>query len=319
MSATLTERYISATVRSLRPDAQEDVRAELAASIADAVEARTEQGEEPAAAEREVLTGLGDPAVLAAGYADRPMHLLGPRYYLTWRKILGLLLKIVPACTFVGVGLAQLLTGADAGAVLGEAIATALTTAVHVVFWTTLVFVVLERTGAETGADWSVDDLPPTTRETGTGLSDMVLSLVFLGLVLAALLWDHAAGLVRLEGDWMPVLNPELWPGWTLALVVIVLAEAVLAIVLFVRGRWTRGLAIVNTVIAAAAAGWALFLLATGELLNPEVLELARTVGAIGPDSLRTLGVLLALLALGIAVWDSLDGWAKTRREARRA
>lgn len=41
---TLTERYISATIRSLRPDAQADVRAELEASIADAIEARVEQG-----------------------------------------------------------------------------------------------------------------------------------------------------------------------------------------------------------------------------------------------------------------------------------
>ena len=98
MSATLTERYISATIRSLPAESQEDVRAELAASIADAVEARTEQGEDPGAAEREVLTGLGDPAVLAAGYADRPLHLLGPRHYLTWRRLLIVLLWIVPAC-----------------------------------------------------------------------------------------------------------------------------------------------------------------------------------------------------------------------------
>ena len=67
MSATLTERYISATIRSLPAESQEDVRAELAASIADAVEARTEQGEDPGAAEHEVLTGLGAPAGGAAG------------------------------------------------------------------------------------------------------------------------------------------------------------------------------------------------------------------------------------------------------------
>ncbi|MEO2098896.1 MAG: permease prefix domain 1-containing protein [Brachybacterium sp.] len=120
MSATLTERYISATIRSLPAESQEDVRAELAASIADAVEARTEQGEDPGAAEREVLTGLGDPAVLAAGYADRPLHLLGPRYYLTWRRLLILLLWIVPACAFVGVGLSQALIGADGGTIAGD-------------------------------------------------------------------------------------------------------------------------------------------------------------------------------------------------------
>ena len=94
---TLTERYITATIRSLPATAQADVRAELEASIADAVEARVEQGEPREAAEHAVLTELGDPGVLAAGYADRPLHLIGPRYFLVWWRLLKLLLWIVPA------------------------------------------------------------------------------------------------------------------------------------------------------------------------------------------------------------------------------
>ena len=43
-TATLTERYISATIRSLTPEVQDDVRAELQASIADAIDAKLEQG-----------------------------------------------------------------------------------------------------------------------------------------------------------------------------------------------------------------------------------------------------------------------------------
>jgi len=317
MPATLTERYISATVRSLRPDAQEDVRAELAASIADAVEARTEQGEEPAAAEREVLTGLGDPAVLAAGYADRPLHLLGPRYYLTWKRLLILLLWIVPACALVGVGLSQALSGAEVGTIIGESIATALTAAVHVVFWTTLVFVVLERTGADAGEAWTVDDLPEP-KESGTARTDLVASLVFLGLVLAALAWDRLIGLVRVEGDWLPVLHPGLWPLWTLLLVAIVLAEMVHAIVLHARGRWSTGLAMASTVLALLFTGWALTLFANDLLLSPDLLELARTVGGIDAQSMHTLGVILVVSILAVAAWDVVDGWVKTHRDRRR-
>ena len=75
MATTLTERYISATTDSLPPDTQGDVRAELEASIADAIESRLEQGEDPEEAERIVLTDLGDPAALAASYADRILFL----------------------------------------------------------------------------------------------------------------------------------------------------------------------------------------------------------------------------------------------------
>lgn len=317
MPATLTERYISATVRSLPPESQEDVRAELAASIADAVEARLDQGEEPEVAEREVLTGLGDTAVLAAGYADRPLHLLGPRHYLTWRRLLILLLWIVPACALVGVGLSQALIGAGVGTIIGQAISTALTAAVHVAFWTTLVFVILERTGADTGERWSVDDLPEP-KETGTGRADLIASLVVLGLALAALAWDRLIGLVRIEGDWVPVLHPGLWSLWTAVLVAIVLGEAVHAVVLHARGRWSTGLAVMNTVLAVAFVSWALTLFGNGRLLNPELLELARTVGGIDAEAMHTLGVILVLSILVIAVWDVIDGWVKTRRDARR-
>lgn len=317
MPATLTERYISATIRSLPAESQEDVRAELAASIADAVEARTAQGEDPEAAEREVLTGLGDPAVLAAGYADRPLHLLGPRHYLTWRRLLIVLLWIVPACALVGVGLSQALIGADVGTIIGEALGTALTAAVHVAFWTTLVFVVLERTGAETGEAWSVDDLPEP-KETGTGRTDLVASLVVLGLVLAALAWDRLIGLVRLEGEWMPVLHPDLWPLWGSVLVVIVLAEAVQAVVLHARGRWSTGLAVVSTVLAVAFVSWALTLFGNGRLLNPELLEMARTVGGIDAEAMHTLGVILVVSIVAISGWDVVDGWLKTHRDRRR-
>jgi hypothetical protein len=317
MSATLTERYLSATIRSLPPESQEDVRAELAASIADAVEARLEQGEEPDAAEREVLTDLGDPAVLAADYADRPLHLLGPRHYLVWKRLVILLLWIVPACALLGVGLSQALIGADIGTIIGQAIGTALTVAVHVVFWTTLVFVIFERTGADTGENWSVEDLPEPAA-TGTGRSDLIGSLVVLGLVLGALAWDRLIGLVRLEGSWVQVLHPAQWPLWTLVLVLVVLAEAALAIVLFVRGRWTVGHAVWNTALSVVFVSWALTLLGNGLLLNPELLELARTVGGIDAETMRTLGVILVATILGISVWDVIDGWLKARRDRLR-
>ena len=317
MPATLTERYISAAVHPLPTDSQEDVRAELAASIADAVEARLEQGEEPAAAEREVLTGLGDPAVLAAGYADRPLHLLGPRYYLTWRRLLVLLLWIVPPVALLGVGVSQALVGADVGTIIGQSLGVAISAAVHVAFWTTLVFVVLERTGADTGERWSVDDLPEP-KATGTGRADLIASLVMLGLVLAALAWDRMIGLVHLEGEWMPVLHPGLWPLWTLVLVAIVLAEAVQAIVLFARGRWSRGLAVTNTLLAVAFALWAVLLLVSDRLLNPELLALLRSAGGIDAQTMHTLGVILVVSILVIAAWDIIDGWVKTRRDAQR-
>jgi len=70
-AAPLTERYVQAALRGLPPQQRSDIERELRTSIADAVDAKMEAGSDAAVAEREALTELGDPARLAAGYADR--------------------------------------------------------------------------------------------------------------------------------------------------------------------------------------------------------------------------------------------------------
>src|SRR5690606_40870916 len=120
------DRYIAATVRSLPPQLQSEVRDELRASIADAIEARTAHGEPVEQAERDVLTDLGDPGALAAGYADRPLHLIGPKYFLIWWRLLKLLLIIVPACAALGVAIGQAVAEASLGEVIGQAVSVAL-------------------------------------------------------------------------------------------------------------------------------------------------------------------------------------------------
>jgi hypothetical protein len=232
MAATLTDRYIAATVRTLPPDAQADVRAELAASIGDDLEARLEQGEAQEDAERAVLTALGDPDVLAASYADRPLRLIGPRYYLTWWRLLKLLWAFVPVSAVAGVLIALLIADTSIAETIGTLWTVAIGTFVHVGFWTTLVFFILERTGTDTGVRWTLDALPEL-QETGGERGKLVASLVFLGIAATAVLWDRTIGFVFVAKDGvdigvgvgsqtvaMPALNPDLWP-WGLGAMLI--------------------------------------------------------------------------------------------------
>ncbi len=111
-TATLTDRYVETAMRTVPEGQRADLAAELRASIDDQLEARVAQGELRDAAERAVLTDLGDPEKLAADYTDRPLWLIGPRYYLTWWRLTKLLWAIVPVCAAFGVALGQLLSGA---------------------------------------------------------------------------------------------------------------------------------------------------------------------------------------------------------------
>lgn len=315
MTATLTDRYIDAVTRSLVPASQGDVRNELLASIADAIDARVDQGEKVESAERAVLSELGDPAILAAGYAERPLHLVGPRYYLTWWRLLKLLLIIVPVSVFGAVALGQMLADASIGEVIGSSIAASLSAVVHIFFWVTLIFVILERTGADTGVRWSLDELPDA-RDRGIPRSEMITSLAFVGIMAAVVLWDQLRGFVQVDGVALPILNPGLWPWWITALVALIVAEAVLAVVIYRVGRWTTALAIVNTALATLFMSWALTLLGRDELVNPAFVEYAFT-GPVDGEVMRILAVVFGCCVVAFPIWDIIDGWLKARRDRR--
>ena len=82
---TLTDRYLAATLRSV-PGSSAATRSPPSCAPRSRTWSRTGSAaaQDAAAAEREVLTELGDPDKLAARYADRRLQLIGPTYYLVW-------------------------------------------------------------------------------------------------------------------------------------------------------------------------------------------------------------------------------------------
>lgn len=310
---TLTDRYVDAAMRTVPERQRDDLATELRASIDDQVEARIEEGEPHETAERAVLTDLGDPDRLAADYTGRPLWLVGPRYYLEWWRLLKLLLWIVIPCATVAVALAQLLSGADIGEIIAETVVVGMNVALHLFFWVTLIFVILERSGHETmtAGPWTPDRLPEP-RQRGAGLTDLVATLVFLGVAVGAVLWDRFVGVVHLDGEWMSFLAPGLWPWWIVALFVLIALEALLAISVYAKGRWDVGSATVNLFLNLTIAGGTLWLLAQQQLVNPEFFSaLAAQTG----DTVATVvSTILGFVIVAVAVWDTTDAYLKASR-----
>jgi hypothetical protein len=235
---------------------------------------------------------------------------------------------VVPLAA-LGIALGQALSGAPIGGVIGSALVGAFTVALHIAFWVTLVFAILERSPGKSALErnaltkdgpwspWTVDQLPEP-RPSGLGVADLVLSLVFLGAAAIAVLWDQLIGFVRVDGEPLPLPNPALWPWWIAGLLAVIVLEAVFAVVLFRMRRWTPALAVVNAVLALAVAIPALILLAQGLLLNPEFFA-----EVIPPDSSgEVFTVLSTITGFGIVViagWDILDGVLKTWRTSQAA
>ncbi|MFT4231877.1 MAG: permease prefix domain 1-containing protein, partial [Leucobacter sp.] len=280
-SVTLVDRYVDTAMRTVPGKQRSDLSAELRALISDQVDARVESGDAPAAAEIAVLTGLGDPDKLAAGYTGRQLQLIGPRYFLMWWRLLKAMLWIVLPCTAFGVALVGAVDGDGVGEVVGTMAVVLVHAVVHLGFWTTLVFAVIERVSGRTPRgvrpEWTLNDLPEP-RLTDVSIIDVVGAALIRLAAAGYLLFDHSALPVAPLGveAGVSLFNGDLWPVWMLGFFAVLGLDIALAIAVYLVGRWTMPLAAARAVLTAIGSAVAIWLLVRGELLNlDEVLALS--------------------------------------------
>jgi hypothetical protein len=297
---TLTDRYVDATLHRLPARQRPDIERELRAAVLDAVDDRVGGGAAPAEAERAVLTDLGDPARLAAGYADRPLQLIGPALYLDYVRLLTALLATVVPAVAAAVAAGRIADGATIGTILGDTVSVAVTTAVHIAVWTTLVFAAIERVPGlrwTAARPWSLDALPePPSRRARS--AEMVAQAVLLVLGATAVLLSPVVSTESdAAGRAISPLSPWLWETGAvyafIALAVVLLAFSVARRYL----RWNLPLAVVTPAAKLAGAAAVLWLAAAGRLLNP-----AFTAAADWPATATrwTNTALLVIAAIGI-------------------
>ncbi|MEU7751843.1 permease prefix domain 1-containing protein [Micromonospora sp. NPDC049101] len=311
---TLTNRYLAATLRSVPAQRRDEIATELRASIDDMIEGRTDGGADPATAEREVLTELGNPDVLAARYADRQLQLIGPTYYLLWLRLLKLLLSFIPALAGTIVTVVEAASGKGFGAI-GPGIVVALHVTVHICFWLTLVFVLIER--SQSGVDvpeWNLDDLPDTPVRRGIPLADTIASVVMSVATIGYLFLQHFQSWVpSTDGENVPILDPALWSFWLPALIVVLVASVVFEVVKYRIGRWTWALFGTKALLNLAFAVPLVWLALSDRLLNPTLG--VRLTWLAESDNRDALGLAIALGAAVVVIWDLIDTAIKTRRQ----
>ncbi|NRQ34078.1 hypothetical protein HII36_19795 [Nonomuraea sp. NN258] len=311
-ASTLTDRYVAAILRRLPDGQRPDIERELRASIADAVDDRMEAGGDRAEAEFAVLTELGDPARLAAGYAERPLQLIGPALYLDYTRLLtALLVTIVPAVT-VAVGLVQGLRGESALDLVGGTLGAALGTAAHLVCWTTLLFAIIERVAGRRAPArrWTPDALPePPTRRARYGelITYTVAMVLFATLILLSPVisteTDAAGAPIGLFAPW-------LWQtGFVYAFIALVTVNLAVAYAKH-YARWSVPLAVAGTLVEIACPIALLWLAAGDRVLNP-----AFTQAAAWPQSATTwINTALIVMSALTIVFTVIDGIARAAR-----
>ena len=319
---SLTERYLAATLRGIPAKQRPDIDRELRSSIADAVEDRVANGEDRAAAETAVLEELGNPTRLAAGMTGRPMYLIGPELFLSYRYILFLLLGIVVPIVGVIEAIVEINGGAGIGPALVAGIGGALTVGVHVAFWVTLSFAVVERLDRSTWRDtdlkeltqpWTVEHLPDLPSSGAVSVGETVGEIVTLGISIGGLLYLRGWSWVTdANGEPIPLFDPALWNFWFPALIAVMALTAVFHIVKLVVGRWTIALAVVHAVLLTAFAVPFAALALNGALINPAFAEAVGWPQLTDGDGVAMLAVAAATILIN--GWETIDGFRKARR-----
>lgn len=316
----LAGRYVHAVSRRLPADTRDDVAQELRATIADMAEAR---GGDPREAVHATLVELGDPARLAREYRGRPRMLIGPDYFDTYLAVL----KPVLATALPVLFAIQLLAGwwgddsPSSAAVIGGAVASTFQIGVQIVFWTTLVFAVIERSGQPAPEaeppEWSPDDLPPAP---GMGsdrtitVGEFVWGVVVAALIPIGLLVQRVRSPFLIDGERIPLFHPDLWSVWFPALFVLVAVMIGVEVWKFRVGRWTLPLVVANVATNLVFLAYVAALFGTQDVWNPGYVAALDDQTGFVLDGSAVEPTVVAVIAV-VTLWDSVECALKHLRE----
>ncbi|WP_350302742.1 HAAS signaling domain-containing protein [Peribacillus frigoritolerans] len=325
----LIELYIQEVTRRLPEKNRADIALELQSTIEDMLpEDHTEQDV------KAVLLKLGDPVTLASGYRDRPMHLIGPRYYDVYISLLKMILPIAAVISLIALLGDNPLQ--DTGntvmeailKIIGKGISGIISTGIQVFFWLTLSFAILERMDTSKDQSPLTKDLKPWTPENLKDIQNIskqkAISMIeifasLLGLSVFTALYFNAANLLGVyekRNDSLifvtPSFNQEVLNTYWLPVSCVVIIGVLLAIYKLFLRQWTLKLAIFHAIYQLLSTLTFIIIISNPNLLNPEFIAYQKTLFSID-DWKTSIYWGLILITIFFAAYDSYQGFRKAK------
>ncbi len=326
----LVELYIQEVMRRLPEKNREDIALELKSTIEDMLPDDYTEDDV-----REVLMSLGDPAVLASNYRDKPMHLIGPRYYDLYITLLKLIVPIAAAITFLVVAVSSVLNySGDSNpveiflSIAGNGVVEAISAGMQVFFWLTVTFAVIERTVTPEsqqpltmkGKEWSPDDLkdvPYIPKEKRISKLEIFGGLVWT--VIWSTCYFKASDLLglyeKIDGGrvFTPLFEQDILHGYWPLIVILIGLELILLLRKWRAGVWTKRLAVENAVYQFIPVAVFLFIFRNMDVMDPTFIE---RIQVLSNNSFNFQWFYLtgAVGLLAAAVINSYDGLKKANK-----
>ncbi len=328
----LIEIYIQEVTRRLPEKNREDIALELRSTIEDMLPDDYVEKDVKKALEK-----LGNPASLASGYRDQPMHLIGPRYYDLYISLFKMILPIAGVIAVISMIASYFFSYNGEEAILNiiikvfsEGIWVLIEVGIQVAFWVTLTFAIIER--SDKGRDtepltmnytkWTPDDLKNVTyipKKKAIPRSEVFFSLIWTAIWATSYFYaDHLLGIYKNEGSGLefvtPALNQDVIISYWPLIVIVIGLEVSFALFKFFKGKWTYKLAVLNTVYEIIATIVVIVIMINPNLFQPEFVSFMADLFSISAEQFTNwiIGGVIFLFVLfgGISIFD---GFRKAR------
>jgi hypothetical protein len=324
----LIDVYIQEVTRRLPEKSRADIALELRSTIEDMLpDDNTDEDI------KDVLKKLGNPAALASGYRDQPMHLIGPRYFDVYVSLLKMIFPIAAAIALISVAAEFIFDFSHDDTVvnvvlhfMGEGIWRLIEVAIQVFFWLTIVFAIIER--VDKGKDqhplspslkpWTPDDLkniPYIPKKKAISKCEVFGSLMWTAIWATLYFYaDRLMGIYRSGGEGLefkiPAVNQEVLLGYWPIVVVIIALEVGLALYKLIVGQWTKKMALFNTVLEVFATVVFIFIVLNPNLLQQEFITFMTDLFSITAAQFKNwlIGsmIITFIIFAGISIFDGI-------------
>nr|EEK67431.1 hypothetical protein bcere0006_25600 [Bacillus wiedmannii] len=286
---------------------------------------------------KRVLEKLGSPVSLANGYLDRPMYLIGPRYFDVYTTLLKMIIPIAAVIALIAM-VAENFVGYDGEQavlnvilnLIGKGIGEIIEVGLHVFFWLTLVFAILERTDKDKGTQplttslkkWTPDDLKNTSYvpkkksiskfEVFGGLMWTAIwaTLYFYANHLVGVYHGTESGLKFVAATFNQDVLLQYWP----IVVIVIVFEIGISLYKLVQGQWTKKLAIGNAILQIVGTIVFIVIIVNPHLFNEGFITYVANVFTTSPEEVKKWliggGIIIYILS---AVLNIFDGFRKAR------
>lgn len=332
MKVDLINVYIQEVTRRLPEKMREDISLELRSTILDMLPDDFSQKNV-----HHVLEKLGNPAVLASRYRERPMYLIGPKFYESYISILKLVFGIVAIIALITVfanhiGVSNGGSLESAAILLGEAIWALFQSFIQVFFWVTFVFFILDRSIGDTdeplsgsGEKWTPKDLEhipyvPLRKKITKGeiVFTLFWSILFFIIYFNAGdvigIYDRSSGELALTTS---LFNQETLFSYAVPVIVLIALEIYRISHKTITRAWTFKLAVSNTLINLASLVVLIIIASDANLIHegfaPYMAELVnKPVDAVNA-TITWIKWLIVLSMFVSYVIDSYNGFRKAK------